>query len=218
MKKIALLLFLLLSIVASADDVTNHKLVSGWPDCTPGTRMSDSTQSCTPSYSDPDCCKSDSIMPSDWNDEHDFAGGTTDGQSLIWKDANTDNAAWSANYEETTTNDFTLVDQNKTCFREGTGGGTNEVCVNAPATLAADRSCTLEDDSTPFDSCVTASSGDITDVWSATSGNVNALTAASGDSLDASAADTTKACKTGTSTPATCSVGECFFDTDATAG
>ena len=62
-----------------------------------------------------------------------------------------------------------------------------------------------------------AGAGDITDVWNTTSGNVNALTAASGDSLDASGADTTKACKTGTSPPGTCSQGECFVDTDAAA-
>jgi hypothetical protein len=35
--------------------------------------------------------------------------------------------------------------------------------------------------------------------------------------LDASGAPTTKPCKTGTSPPGTCAVGECFVDTDATA-
>lgn len=61
-------------------------------------------------------------------------------------------------------------------------------------------------------------SGDITDVWGCTSGNCNALTAASGDTLDASSADTTKACKSGSSLPGTCSVSECFFKTGVTAG
>src|SRR5688572_16152627 len=63
-----------------------------------------------------------------------------------------------------------------------------------------------------------AGSGDITDVWSCTSGDCAALTAAAGDTFDAGSADSTNPCKEGTTAPATCSVGECFFDTDATAG
>jgi hypothetical protein len=63
-----------------------------------------------------------------------------------------------------------------------------------------------------------AGSGDITDVWSSTSGNVNALTAASGDSLDAGSADSTTPWKIGTAPPGTCTTGAAFFDTDATAG
>lgn len=58
----------------------------------------------------------------------------------------------------------------------------------------------------------------VTDVWTCLSGNCNALTAATGDTLNATAADTTAPCKSGTTAPATCSVGQCFFDTDATAG
>ncbi len=61
-------------------------------------------------------------------------------------------------------------------------------------------------------------SGDITDVWGCTSGNCNALTAASGDTLNAASADSTAACKVGTTVPVTCTVGDCFFDSDATAG
>jgi hypothetical protein len=61
-------------------------------------------------------------------------------------------------------------------------------------------------------------SGDITDVWGCATGNCNALTAASGDSLDAGSADSTIPAKKGTATPGTCTVGEQFFDTDATAG
>jgi hypothetical protein len=57
--------------------------------------------------------------------------------------------------------------------------------------------------------------GDITDVWGCTTGNCNAITGASGDSLNASSADSTISCKTGTTVPATCSVGMCFVDTDA---
>lgn len=61
-------------------------------------------------------------------------------------------------------------------------------------------------------------SGDITDVWGCTTGNCNALTAASGDTLDAGSADSTIPWKKGTSPPGTCTTGEGFFDTDATAG
>ncbi len=45
-----------------------------------------------------------------------------------------------------------------------------------------------------------------------------AMTWGAGSSLDAGAADSTNPCKEGTTPPATCGVGECFFDTDATAG
>lgn len=61
-------------------------------------------------------------------------------------------------------------------------------------------------------------SGDITDVWGCSAGNCNALTAAAGDSLNAGSADATAPIKVGTAPPATCAVGEYFFDSDATAG
>ena len=60
-------------------------------------------------------------------------------------------------------------------------------------------------------------SGDITDIWSCTTGNCNALAAVGGDTLNATAADSTAPCKTGTTLPATCSEGQCFQDTDAAA-
>lgn len=44
------------------------------------------------------------------------------------------------------------------------------------------------------------------------------MTWTAGTVLDASGANTTSPCKTGTIAPATCAVGECFFDTDATVG
>lgn len=65
--------------------------------------------------------------------------------------------------------------------------------------------------------CSTAT-GDITDVWICASGNCDALTATSGDSFNAAAADTVVPWKTGTSPPATCSVGQAFFDTNESAG
>ena len=60
--------------------------------------------------------------------------------------------------------------------------------------------------------------GDIESVWTCTTGDCSDLTATTGDSLDASAADTTSPCKSGTSPPGTCTVDECFIDTDATPG
>jgi microcystin-dependent protein len=42
---------------------------------------------------------------------------------------------------------------------EGDGGGSNYIDTKAPATLAQNRTCTLEDDATPYDSCVTPPSG-----------------------------------------------------------
>ena len=60
-------------------------------------------------------------------------------------------------------------------------------------------------------------SGDITDVWGCTSGNCNALTAASGDSLDASLADSTIPQKTGNTAtlPGTCTAGSRYYDSQA---
>jgi len=60
--------------------------------------------------------------------------------------------------------------------------------------------------------------GDIEAVWTCGSGDCDDLIATTGDTLDASAADTTSPCKSGTSPPGTCAVDECFFDTNATAG
>lgn len=55
-------------------------------------------------------------------------------------------------------------------------------------------------------------------VWDCFNMTCQDLKARAGDTLDASLADSTAACKTGTSAPGTCGVGQCFFDTDATAG
>lgn len=44
------------------------------------------------------------------------------------------------------------------------------------------------------------------------------ITGRAGADYNFTAANTTSVCKTGTSVPGTCGVGECFFDTDATAG
>jgi hypothetical protein len=60
-----------------------------------------------------------------------------------------------------------------------------------------------------------AGSGDITDVWTDSSGDVSALTAASGDTLDAGAADSSKPATRSTSLPATCTEGQQHHDTDS---
>lgn len=60
-------------------------------------------------------------------------------------------------------------------------------------------------------------SGDITDVWGCTTGNCNALTAAAGDTLDASLADSSSPFKTGNTAglPGSCTAGNTYFDSQA---
>ena len=64
------------------------------------------------------------------------------------------------------------------------------------------------------DATAAGGTGDITDVWDTTTGNVNALTAAAGDSLDASAADSSNPFTQSTATGAT-TEGRCHWETDA---
>lgn len=49
---------------------------------------------------------------------------------------------------------LTSTTQGSTDYYEASANGTNKVTVTAPASLSADRTCTLQDDSTPFDNCV----------------------------------------------------------------
>ena len=58
-------------------------------------------------------------------------------------------------------------------------------------------------------------SGDITDVWSDATGDVSALTAAAGDTLDAGSADASSPTTRSTSLPGTCSEGQHHQDTDS---
>lgn len=61
--------------------------------------------------------------------------------------------------------------------------------------------------------------GDITNIWNAcATGDCNALVAASGDTFDASNADSTTPTKVGTAPPGTCTIGQKFFDSDAILG
>lgn len=87
----------------------------------------------------------------------------------------------------TGTNVATLV------FKEGAGeaGGTNKLTVSGPTGgFASDRACTLQDDSTPFDNCVTPGSladgdkGDITVSGSGATWNVDADVIASAEIAD----------------------------------
>lgn len=59
-------------------------------------------------------------------------------------------------------------------------------------------------------------SGDITDVWTDTSGGVDALTAGAGDTFDAGSADSSKPCVRSATLPGTCAEGDCYQDTDST--
>jgi hypothetical protein len=61
----------------------------------------------------------------------------------------------------------------------------------------------------------TGASGFITDVFNCSSGDCQTLVADASDSLDMTAGASSAPCKSGTSAPGTCSVGQCFFDTDA---
>jgi hypothetical protein len=99
---------------------------------------------------------------------------------------------------------FSVLDGNSTTDCS-TGSGTDMVlciCNNGTGWTAAG----------------TGGSGTITAVWTDSSGDVSALTAGSGDSLDATSADSTAPAKAGTATPGTCTLGAVFFETDATAG
>lgn len=113
---------------------------------------------------------------------------------------------------------------------EDTDDGSNYTSFTVPA-LAANVAYTLPADDGDADEVLktngsgvldwvaaASGTGDITDVWGCSTGDCSALTAASGDSLDATAADSTAPVKDGTAVPGTCAVSELFFDTDESAG
>ena len=78
--------------------------------------------------------------------------------------------------------DFLIDNGNELRLGEPDGAGSNYIAILAPATLAANRTCTLEDDSTPFDPCVSgAGGGDVTDVGDCSTGAC--FTGASGTTL-----------------------------------
>ena len=68
-----------------------------------------------------------------------------------------------------------------------------------------------------FDTPEGTGAGDIIDVWACATGNCNALTAAAGDSFDASLADTVSPFKAGNTAglPGTCTVNQTYHDTQA---
>lgn len=65
-----------------------------------------------------------------------------------------------------------------------------------------------------FGSC-SAGTGDITDVWSCSTGNCSTLTAAAGDSLDCGSADSCSPMPRSTTLPGTCTEGQMYQDTDS---
>jgi hypothetical protein len=81
----------------------------------------------------------------------------------------------------------------------------------------SDLTLKCSEDGGAYQNCVggAGGSGDITDVWSVSSGNVNALTAASGDSFNAALADSSIPGTQSTSLPATCTEGQLHQDTDS---
>ncbi len=73
--------------------------------------------------------------------------------------------AFVLNAGDTMTGDLLLDNGSELRLGEPDGAGTEFITIVAPSTLAANRTCTLEDDSTPFDPCVSgAGGGDVTDV------------------------------------------------------
>jgi hypothetical protein len=55
--------------------------------------------------------------------------------------------------------DTKLTNQHTLLLNELTANGANTIGIRAPAAVTSDVVCTLEDDATPFDSCVTAGAG-----------------------------------------------------------
>lgn len=53
-----------------------------------------------------------------------------------------------------------LDDESELRWGENDGNGSNYIGVKAPAAVTSNQTCTLEDDATPFDSCVTANPAD----------------------------------------------------------
>lgn len=75
------------------------------------------------------------------------------------------------------------------------------------------------DGATQSEIAATTADGDVTDVWACTTGNCNALTAAAGDTLDATLADSTIPNKVGTTAalPATCTEGMTYWSSNGDA-
>lgn len=92
-------------------------------------------------------------------------------------------------------------------------GDAADDCANGGSTTEV-LCCCLDGDWAACSSG-TGGSGDITDVWGCTSGNCNAITGASGDSLDAGSADSSRPGTRSTSLPSDCYEGQVHQDTDS---
>jgi hypothetical protein len=156
-----------------------------------------------------------------WEAIGDGGGGGGSGDITdVWTDTGGDVSALVAAAGDTL--DAGSADSTNPC-KEGTSApatcGVGECFFDTDATAGVNLyGCTATNTWTLLGDGGGGGSGDVTDVWGCTTGNCNALTAASGDTLDAGSADSTIACKKGTAAPGTCTVGECFFDTDAIVG
>lgn len=60
--------------------------------------------------------------------------------------------------------DVLLDNEGELRWGEADGNGTDYIAVKAPAAITSTQTCTLEDDSTPFDSCVTANPDSLDDL------------------------------------------------------
>lgn len=98
-----------------------------------------------------------------------------------------------------------------------TDGVTGEPCYeqDADAIYVCEPTAGACDTAAEWRATGSAGSGDVTDVWGCQSGNCDALTAASGDTLDAALADSAKPCTRSATLPGTCAEGDCAQDTDS---
>lgn len=89
------------------------------------------------------------------------SGGWTDGGTNVYNTDTSDNVGIGTT---TPTSKLTVAGAITTTgttagsvvLSEASANGSNTVTVSAPSSLTGDRTCTVEDDATPFDSCITA--------------------------------------------------------------
>lgn len=91
------------------------------------------------------------------------------------------------------------------------------ICRDAADRLFHDTDCDGVNDAGEnfIDEVGGGGAGDITDVWTCSTGDCSAITAAAGDSLDAGSANASSPATRSTTLPATCSEGQQHQDTDS---
>ena len=101
------------------------------------------------------------------------SSGWTDGTAVIYTTTSTDNVGIGTfnplqRLQVVGTVQATAFVTNSTVagslvLNEDNANGVNTITISAPSSISSNRSCALEDDSTPFDNCVTPASGGWTD-------------------------------------------------------